>query len=280
MRTRTTTAMLVVGATVLGLLTALAAARPGIPATSPTNPHGVPDAILGEAGPPRGERVRYFDGDPESLGYLAVPAGEGPFGAVILIHEWDGVVERIMQVADALAAEGYVALAADLFSGNTGGTPAENMALVQASLAEPERIVANLEAAASFLKARDDITGRVATIGWCYGGGVALSFAIGSAGHEGTAIFYGRLLDDPARLRHIGHEVFGTFAANDRNPSPEEVDAFVTALRAAGVPNDVHVNDDVNHGFWLYVERDPEQNLGPARDAWNRLRAYLERTLL
>jgi carboxymethylenebutenolidase len=256
----------------------VAGERPGIAAAQPGAGDGVLDAILGRGGPPRGERIQYFEDDPESRGYLAVPAGEGPFGAVILIHEWDGVVERIMQVADALAAEGYVALAADLFSGRTGMSREENMALVQESLADPERIVANLDAAASFLKARIDVTGQVATIGWCYGGGVALSYAIGSDSHEGTAIFYGRLLDDPAQLRHISHEIHGTFAGNDQSPSPEQVENFVTALRTAGVTNDVHVYDGVNHGFWLYVERDPA-NLGPARHAWERLRDYLERTL-
>jgi carboxymethylenebutenolidase len=265
---------------VLAVAGAMAGARPGVPAVLAASGDGVPDAILGRAGPPQGERVNYFAADPESRGYLAVPRGEGPFGAVVLIHEWDGVVERLMQVADALAAEGYVALAADLFSGQTGGTPEQNMALVQASLANPEQIVANLDAAVAYLKERLDITGAVATIGWCYGGGVALSYAMGSGSHEGTAIFYGRLIDDPARLRHIAHEIHGTFAGNDRSPPPEQVAQFVSALRAAGVPNDIHIYDDVNHGFWLYVDRDPEANLGPAADAWRRLRAYLERTLL
>jgi carboxymethylenebutenolidase len=261
------------------MLAAMAAALcASVPAGAVTD-GGVPDAILGRGETPRGESVRYFAADADTAGYLAVPGGEGPFGAVILIHEWNGLVDRIRQVADALADEGYVALAADLFSGRIGSTREENMALVQASLADPDRIIANLDAATSFLKDRDDVTGKVATIGWCYGGGVALSFAMGSDNHDGTAIFYGRLVDDPARLRHVQHEIHGTFAANDQSPSPEQVERFVSALRAAGVPNDVHVYDEVNHGFWLYVERDPDANLEPARHAWQRLRDYLERTL-
>ncbi len=268
-RMRTVTALAI--AACLALTGAVADIRHG--------DQGVPDAILGHGAPPAGERVQYFAGDPDSLGYLAQPTGEGPFGAVILIHEWDGLVDRVMQVADALAAEGYVALAADLYSGRTGGEPAENMALVRETLAEPERIISNLDAAVTYLRNRDDVTGKVATIGWCYGGGVALSYAIGSAAHDGTAIFYGRLLDDPEQMRHIGHEIHGTFAGNDQSPPPEQVDRFVAALRTAGVRNDVHIYDDVEHGFWLYVERDLESNLGPAQDAWERLRAYLARTL-
>jgi len=239
----------------------------------------VPDAILGKAGPPSGEALAYFDADPATVGYLALPAGPGPHGAVILIHEWNGLVDRVRQVADALAAEGYVALAADLYSGRTGSNRDENIALVKETQANPERIIANLDAAARYLRNRDDVSGRVATIGWCFGGGVARSYALGGENHDGTAIFYGSLLDDPEKMSHIHHEIYGTFAGADRNITPETVDRFVAALRAAGISNDVHVYDDVEHGFWLYVDRDPETNLAPATDAWQRLKKYLGRTL-
>ncbi len=244
----------------------------------------VPDAILGRAGPPTGKTVHYFggpDGDPKAAGYLAEPGPdlEGPHGSVILIHEWNGLVDRVRQVADAFAGEGYVALAADLYSGRVGTSREENLALVRETLASPDRIVANLDAAAAFLRARDDVTGKVAAIGWCYGGGVALSYALGGEHHEGTAIFYGRLLADPEELAGINHEVYGTFAGNDRGITPEQVAAFVTALRKAGVPNEVHVYDEVDHGFWLYVDRDPDHNRKPAADAWSRLKSYLKRNV-
>jgi len=266
----------------LALATGLLAAGPS-PADpvpfAPTAEGEVPRALLGEGGVLRGMTVHYFPADDAAAGYLAVPEGDGPHGSVILIHEWNGLVDRVRQVADALAAEGYVALAADLYSGRTGSSPEENRALVRETLAAPERIVANLDAAAKLLKSRNDVTGKVAAVGWCYGGGVALSYALGSPHHEGTAIFYGRLLDDPERLAAIEHEVYGTFAGNDRGISREQVDRFVAALRAAGVPNDVHVYDAVEHGFWLHVDRDPETNLAPALDAWQRLKAYLDRTV-
>ena len=80
----------------------------------------LPAAILGTAPPPRGEDIAYVEGRPETVGYVSVPEGEGPFPAVILIHEWDGLVDRIRQTADALADEGYVALATDLYAGAPG----------------------------------------------------------------------------------------------------------------------------------------------------------------
>ena len=267
------------GAAVLvaALMVAVAfAARAASPASAEDR---VPAAILGKGAPPAGHDVRYFEADPATVGYVAEPAGEGPHGAVILIHEWNGLVDRVRQVADAFAAEGYVALAADLYSGRTGSTREENITLVKEVRADPERIVANLDAAAAWLRARGDVTGKVAAIGWCFGGGVALSYALGGENHEGTAIFYGSLLEDPEQMRHVHHEIYGTFAGRDKGIPPAEVERFVAALRAAGIPNDVHIYDDTEHGFWLYVERDPETNLEPAADAWERLKSYLRRVL-
>jgi len=239
----------------------------------------LPAALLGKAPPPRGEAAHYHPADPAATGYLVTPASPGPHPAVILIHEWDGLNDRVRQVADALADEGYVALAADLFSGRTGSNREENMALVREARANPAAMIANLNAAVEFLRARGDVTGRVGTMGWCFGGGVALSYALGGEQHEGTAIFYGSLVTDPDSLAAIGHEIYGTFAEMDDGIPPSQVEAFVAALREAGVTNDVHVYDAVDHGFWLWVDQDPAVRSAPALDAWTRLKAYLERTL-
>ena len=246
---------------------------------SATADDALPPAIVGEAPELSGQMLGYFSADDQVQGYLAVPDGEGPHGAVILIHEWNGLVQRVKETADAFAAEGYVALAADLYSGRTGANPQENMALVRETLANPEAIIANLNAAASYLRERSDTSGKIAAIGWCYGGGVALSFALGGEHHDATAIFYGRLLGDPEQMSRINHEVYGTFARNDSGIPVESVNAFVVTLRNAGIENDVHIYDEISHGFWLHVDRNPEINTGPALDAWRRLKAYLGRTL-
>jgi carboxymethylenebutenolidase len=253
-------------------------AEPRIP-VAPTAPGMLPAALLGEAPPLGGTAVRYDASNPSSVGYLAVPEGAGPFPSVILIHEWNGLVNRVREVADALAAEGYVALAADLFSGQTGSTPDENRALVAEARGNPEAMVQNLDAAVAFLRARPDVSGRVGAMGWCFGGGVALSWGLDGAHHEATAIFYGQLLDDPEVLARLPHEVYGTFAREDQGPSPEQVENFQRALDAAGVAHDLHIYDEVNHGFWLHVDQAPEIRAEPAADAWVRLKAYLARTL-
>lgn len=248
-------------------------------ALNPTASGELPSAIIGEAGDLQGEGLGYLEGDAATMGYLAVPEGDGPFPALVIIHEWNGLVDRVRQVADDFAAEGYVTLAADLYQGRTGSNSDENIALMNEAMANLPKAVANLNAAVAYLKARPDVTGRVGAMGWCFGGGVALSFGLDGEHHDATAIFYGRLIEDPEVLAQMDHEVYGTFAENDGGIPPEQVMAFEAALRTAGIENDLHIYDDVNHGFWLRVDGNPELRSAPALDAWQRLKAYLDRSL-
>lgn len=248
-------------------------------AFAPTLPGEMPPAIIGKGGALEGEAVHYLDGDNETTGYLAVPEGDGPFPALVIIHEWNGLVDRVRELADDFAAEGYVTLAADLYGGDVGSSSEENIALMNAATADMRSVVANLNSAVTFLRARSDVTGRIGAMGWCFGGGIALSFGLDGENHEATAIFYGRLVDDPTVLAGMDHEVYGTFASLDTGILPEQVDAFEAALRSVGVENDVHVYDDVNHGFWLRIDQDMDARAEAGLDAWTRLKAYLERTL-
>ncbi len=239
----------------------------------------LPFAVLGTAPEPRGSNLNYFPDDPNTSGYLTLPVGRGKKPGLIIVHEWDGLKTRVRQMADALADEGYVVLAADMYSGRTGSNRDEKVALVSETRADPDKLVRNLNAAAKFLRNRDDVIGdKVGTMGWCYGGGVVLTYAIGGENHAATAIFYGSLLDDPEELKRIGHDLLGIFAENDRGISPSDVRKFEKALRKAGIPNEIHIYDDVGHGFFLRVDRDPG-NRAAATDAWKRLKNFLSRTL-
>jgi carboxymethylenebutenolidase len=248
-------------------------------AYAPTAMNELPPAIIGEGGDLEGVAVNYFPEDMATAGYLAVPEGEGPFPALVIIHEWNGLTDRVRQVADDFAAEGYITLAADLYSGQTGSNRDENIELMSAASGDMDTVIANLDAAVAFLKQRDDVTGRVGAMGWCFGGGIALSYGLDGEQHEATAIFYGRLIDDPEQLQHIDHEVYGTFARLDQGPAPEDVEAFESALNEIGIENDLHIYDEVGHGFWLRIDGDLETRVEPGLDAWQRLKAYLERTL-
>ena len=248
-------------------------------AMAPTGSGELPPAIIGKGGALQGADLPYYSGHATTVGYLAVPEGEGPFPALIIIHQWNGLVDRVREVADDFAAEGYVTLAADLYSGRVGTNADENMALVQETQASMGDVIANLNAATAYLKSRPDVSGRVGAMGWCFGGGIALSFGLDGVNHDATAIFYGALVNDPDVLEGVGHEVYGTFARLDTGPSPDQVTAFEGALRTAGIENDLHIYDDVGHGFWLSIDADPDARTGPGLDAWVRLKAYLDRTL-
>lgn len=239
----------------------------------------IPAAILGNAPPPSGQTVMYFPGDSLTRGYLAVPDTKGPHPALILIHEWNGLVDRDRQVADAFAKRGYVVLAADLYEGQTGSNRDENIKLMNEAHAHPDRIIANLDAAQKFLRARRDVSGKVGVIGWCFGGGIALSYALGGTEHDATAIFYGSLVTDPERLRTIHHPVYGTFAGQDKSIPADQIARFRTVLDSLGIKNDIHIYDPVQHGFWLWVDRDPAVNRAPAEDAWRRLVRFLDDAL-
>jgi carboxymethylenebutenolidase len=251
---------------------------PRVP-VSPTADDQLPPAIVGQGGELMGTDLQYVPGDTLTTGYLAVPEGAGPFPALVIVHEWNGLVDRVRQIADDLAAEGYVTLAVDLYDGRTGSNQEENIALVREVQANQDKMITNMDAAVTYLKRRDDVTGRVGAMGWCFGGGIALSFGLDGANHDATAIFYGQLVTDPKVLANMTHEVYGTFAGLDGSIPPDQVARFVEALDEAGIPNDVHVYDDVNHGFWLHVDQDPEARSAAALDAWQRLKAYLGRTL-
>lgn len=269
------------------------AAEPAAPATVPAEPVGdapritiaptaddaLPAALLGTAPEPQGQTLNYLPDDAETTGYLAVPEGDGSYPALILVHEWNGLNDRVRQVADAFAAEGYVALAADLFSGQTGSNPGENRALTREARDNMDQVVANLNTAAAYLRDRTDTSGKVAVMGWCFGGGIALSYGLDGDAHEGTAMFYGQLVQDPEVLQRITHEVYGTFAREDSGIPAAEVEQFVEALRTAGIENDVHIYDEVNHGFWLWVDQQPDTRTQAALDAWQRLKVYLSRAL-
>jgi carboxymethylenebutenolidase len=259
--------------------TILVLAGLALPGAARAQTSSIPDALVGKAPPPSGKTVMYMPGDSLTRGYLALPTGKGPFPALILIHEWNGVVDRVRQVADMFAAHGYVALVADLYQGRTGNSQQENVALMNDARAHLDRVIANLDAAQKFLRARSDVSGKVGVMGWCFGGGIALSYALGGAEHQATAIFYGSLVTDPAELKRIHHPIYGTFAGQDQNITPAMVARFRSVLDSLGIKNDIHVYDPVQHAFWLWVDRDPATNTAPAIDAWQRLVRYLHDNL-
>jgi carboxymethylenebutenolidase len=249
----------------VGLISALiagctgTAAGPGAPAPAPS-PAG--------AGP-----VSYHEG---STGHLALPGTGGPRPAVVMIHEWWGLNDQIKGKADELAREGYVVLAVDLFKGRVAATPQEAQAQVRAlNQAEAQ---ANLQGAVSFLRARSDVRAdKVASLGWCFGGGQSLRLAQAQPDLAATVIYYGQVVTDANALKGLP-PIQGVFGEVDQSIPMDQVRAFDQALTQAGTPHEIHTYADAPHAF-ANPTNSTAYRADAAADAWAKTLAFLRTRL-
>ncbi|HJQ27793.1 MAG TPA: dienelactone hydrolase family protein, partial [Rubrobacter sp.] len=134
-----------------------------------------------------------FQGARDRLeGYIARPAGDGPFPGVVIIHEAFGLNENMQEIARRFADEGYFAFAVDLFAGRNRVVC---MARFMGGMlrATPERFgIGDLKAALSVLAEQPSVDGeRVGAIGFCMGGGFAIAWACTDDRLKAIAPFYG-----------------------------------------------------------------------------------------
>ena len=167
-------------------------------------------------------------------GYLVQPAGDGPFPAVLVIHENRGLNPYIEDVARRMAVEGFLALAPDgLFP--VGGYPGndDDGRTLQASL-DPAKLRQDMLNSAHFLKRHERSTGKLGATGFCWGGGMTNALAVTmGADLQAGAPFYGSppAVADVPRIRAA---LMVHYAANDERINSQR-EAFETALRAANV---------------------------------------------
>lgn len=205
---------------------------------------------------------------------LALPdAATAP--AVLLIHEWWGLNDQIKAVAAELAKEGYVALAVDLYGGKVATTPEEARAYVGA--VDAADATATLVAWMNWLRAHSKGSGKLATIGWCFGGAWSLNASL-AAPADATVIYYGRVPDSAATLAALKGPVLGHFAGKDQFITADKmVPAFQAALAKAGKAASIHVYPDSDHAFAnpTGARYDAED----AATAWRRTLAFLNANL-
>jgi len=215
----------------------------------------------------------------ELLGYLAAPEGPGPHPAVLLIHEWWGLNEGITILADALAEEGYIVLAPDGYRGQL----AESIprALYLRLTTPTEQVEADMDSSLAYLRNLDDVdTDRVASMGFCFGGGHSLQLGLRQSENLAmTIMYYGAVVTDPDLLRPLtdGQPVLGIFAEEDNTIFPEEVLEFEAALNSLDIENEITIYPGVGHAF--LTEENYDQP-GPAGDAWAQTVAFLQENLM
>jgi carboxymethylenebutenolidase len=189
--------------------------------------------------------------------FLARPAAEPPWPGVVVIHEGNGMGAQLLRVCQRLAAEGYAAIAPDLFF-RAGGTEAGDFATLMGSL-KPARVRADLDGAAATLRALG--AGRIGVTGFCMGGLFTYRSALESDAFSAAVGFYGaRIAQELGTPRCPTQLFFG-----GRDPWIPEADI---AAVVAHHPETV-VYPEATHGFM----RDGSESYdeAAATDAWARL---------
>jgi len=207
----------------------------------------------------------------ESLrGAIAVPDAEtGP--AVLLIHEWWGLNDQIKAVAAEFAKLGFVAFAIDLFDSEPAADPDAAMQLVQNL--DKEAATAKLVAAIGWLAAYERSTGKVATIGWCFGGGWSLDASLATP-VDATVIYYGNVERTAAQLDSLYGPVLGHFAVQDKFITKDMVDRFEKAMAEAEKSEFLTVYwYDADHAF--ANPSGARYDASDAKLAWDRTLEFL-----
>ena len=235
-------------------------------------------ALISYANPVKTETVSYKSGDETVSGFLALPEGTGKHPALVVIHEWWGLNDQIKDETRKFAAQGYVALAVDLYRGKVATTPDEAHELMRG--VPDDRGIRDLNAAFAYLAARPDVRAdKIGSVGWCMGGGWSIKLAMSEPKLAACAVNYGSLPTEAASIAKINAPVLGNFGADDRGITPDSVRAFDAAMKAAGKSADVKIYDGAGHAFENPNNKDGYRPQAAA-DAWARMTAFFKKTLL
>jgi len=235
------------------------------------------DALIGRGRVVALANMRIARGSgPEISAYVARPSTPGPHPAVIMIHEFWGLRADMVGKAAALAQQGYVVIAPDVFRGaSTGWLP---RAIYQVVATPEQQVDDDLKAVFDWLAAQPDVQpDKIAIMGFCYGGGTALRYSLSNPKLAATAVFYGSTITDPNRLKALHGPFLGVFGGADVSIPVADVRAMEAALDQAGVPNQISIYDGQPHAFVKSIEEINQG--GPQQQAWNELLAFLDQSL-
>lgn len=203
---------------------------------------------------------------------LAVPA-KTPAPAVLLVHEWWGLNDEIKTMAAEFAKEGFLALAVDLYEGKVASDPTTAQTLMNG--VDPAKAIETLSVWVNWLKADSRSTGKVGTIGWCFGGGWSLNASIANP-VDATVIYYGRVDRDADDLKGLKGPVLGQFAEQDQWINKEMVDGFEATMKQDGKALEVHWYS-ANHAFANPTGDNYDKE--DAQIAWKRTLDFLRKNL-
>ncbi len=196
-----------------------------------------------------------------------------PAASIMLIHEWWGLNNQIKAVAAELAKQGYLALAIDLYDRKVATTRDDARAYMK-TVKHAEGID-TVKSWGAWLKRHEGSSGKLGTLGWCFGGGWSLNASLAQP-VDATVVYYGRVGNDAAALSALQGPLLGHFATKDQWINKDMVGGFEKAMDKAGKTYTSHWYE-ANHAFAnptssRYDEPD-------AKLAWERTLAFLEKYL-
>jgi carboxymethylenebutenolidase len=215
-----------------------------------------------EASPRHHEYVPLKHGSRTVQAFVVYPEVKAKAPVVVLIHEIFGLSDWAKEMADELAAEGFIVIAPDLLTGfgpGGGGSsefPSQDATIKAVSGLDPEVVNADLDAAAEYGRQLPASDGKVAVVGFCWGGGKSFAFAAHRRDLSAAFVFYG---PGPADVSTITAPVYGFYAGNDARIGAT-VPATVAAMKAAGKKYEPVTYDGAGHGF-MRAGEDPTNSV-------------------
>jgi carboxymethylenebutenolidase len=225
--------------------------------------------------------VNYYG---NTTGYLAYPSPnqnnqEKKLPAVVMIHENKGLNDYIKDSANILAKSGYVVLAVDLFNGEISNDQDRSRELTSTIRENPNIAIQNMKSAVGYLGSLENVNAsRIASIGWCFGGGQSLQLALNSKDHplSATIIYYGvPLTNDIKALSNIQWPVLGIFGGKDTAIPVDTVKQFQQALTQLGIKNEIYIYPGVGHAF--ANPSNPNYASNETADSWKKTLDFLNK---
>jgi carboxymethylenebutenolidase len=214
----------------------------------------------------------------DAAGYLATPAGEqGP--ATIVLQEWWGVDDHVRSICDRLAAEGFFALAPDLYQGETTTQPSEAEQKMMAL--SMDKVEQQMCGAAEFLASQPGFEGTgVGSVGFCLGGGLSLWAAANCPKVTAAVTYYYVMPHGKPEFANIKGPVLGHFGTADEFISHAEAQALESELAEAGVEVAFNYYDDAGHAFFNDTNRLGTYDPDAAQLSWERTVSFLRGALV
>ncbi|MDP2674139.1 MAG: dienelactone hydrolase family protein [Dehalococcoidia bacterium] len=216
--------------------------------------------------------------------YVAAPAGEGPFPAVVVIQHAGGVDGFVQEMSGRFAAAGYVAIAPELYhrqDPESGEDPLTRMGRLR-----DVEVVRDVNAAIEHAGRLDEVAAdRIGIAGFCMGGRVSYLMATHVASLRAAVVFYGGNImvpwgEGPApfeRSESIACPLLGLFGEQDTNPSPADVAKIDAELTRRGKQHEFHTFAGVGHAFMTSARPGYRQDV--AEDAWGECLGWLQQHL-